>query len=313
MNPESPTSASDNGAAPAGLPPVTPPSGRFIAQLFLVPGMIVVIAVLIIAGVSYLAVPPYTPEYFLGKLDSDNADVRWRGASDLAQRLERKEPRSQPLRTDVGFALDLAQRLRRAFHELTAAEGELRAKADTLPKNEALKARRKLEPQQAYVDFVASALGDFYVPVGAAMLCEIMNHEAAPDQAAAVLRRRKAVFALANLGNNVKAARVELSEVQRQAIVSQLRAEKDGGDPERSAWAQTALHYLAPGDAGIDAAKLVLVDHELAKAARSEDRFLRVQVALALNFWDGDLVEATLLRLTRDDGFGTLIRVGEVE
>ena len=53
------------------------------------------------------------------------------------------------------------------------------------------------------------------------------------------------------------------------------------------------------------------MDHALAQCARTKDRYLREHVAMALNFWDGDLVEETLLRLARDDGFGTLIRVAE--
>ena len=56
---------------------------------------------------------------------------------------------------------------------------------------------------------------------------------------------------------------------------------------------------------------MVLVDRALAKCSRTPDRYLRELVANSLNFWDGDLVEETLLRLSRDDGFGTLIRVGD--
>ena len=38
-----------NNDVPRGLPPVTPPSGRFIVQLFLVPGVIVAVAKLELA------------------------------------------------------------------------------------------------------------------------------------------------------------------------------------------------------------------------------------------------------------------------
>src|SRR4051794_17562981 len=103
------------GPAP-GLPPVTPPSGRFIAQLFLVPGVIVFVAVLIILGMNYMFVGGYTPAYFYSKLDNTNADIRWRGASDLAQILERKD--SAGLRYDVDFALNLTKRLQTAWDEL---------------------------------------------------------------------------------------------------------------------------------------------------------------------------------------------------
>src|SRR5439155_6921681 len=102
---------------PKGLPPVQPPSGRFIAQLFLVPGLIVVLAVLLLLAFRYTIGSGYTPESFLKQLDSDNADIRWRGASDLAQVLKR--PESMELKTDAAFALELASRLQLAFNDLT--------------------------------------------------------------------------------------------------------------------------------------------------------------------------------------------------
>lgn len=297
-------------AAPAssGLPPVTPPSGRFIAQLFLVPGMIVLVAVLIILAINYLFVGGYTPAYFLGKLDSDNADIRWRGASDLAQWIKRKE--SRQLKTDVAFALDLCDRLRTGFDELTAAERAVAAKLVGQPAADHPKAWRKLEAERLYVEFLASALGDFYAAVGVPILCEIMNDDKTPDEKAATIRRRKAVWALANLGNNVKAAR-ELAEEERRTMSETLRDEAAGSNPRRVVAAATALGYLDPAAPAGDTP--VRVDRALARAARSQDRFLREHVAMALNFWDGPEVEATLIRLTRDDGFGTLIRVGDAE
>ena len=53
----------------AGLPPVVAPSGRFIIQLFLVPGLIVAGAVVILLGFSWLAGGPRTPEAFLRELN----------------------------------------------------------------------------------------------------------------------------------------------------------------------------------------------------------------------------------------------------
>jgi hypothetical protein len=304
MNVDPNTPASPNGAPAPGLPPVTPPSGRFIAQLFLVPGMIVLVAVLIILAINYLFVGGYTPEYFLGKLDSDNADIRWRGASDLAQWIKRKE--SQQLKTDAGFALDLAARLRIAVDDLLAAEKSVAA----LPPDEQARASRKLRAQSDYVEYLASALGDFYVPVGAPILCEIVTRETGANVASSTMRRRRAIWALANLGANVKAFTADVKEDKRGQILDQLRSEAAGADPQRAAWARTALYYASPAEVS-DIAGITLVDHALAKAARSQDRYLREHVAMALNFWDGDQVEATLVRLARDNGFGTLIRIGE--
>ena len=72
-----------------GLPPVVAPSGRFIAQLFLVPGLIVAAAVVVLLAFSWLAGGRRSPEAFLRDLDSTNPDIRWRTASDLAQVLRR--------------------------------------------------------------------------------------------------------------------------------------------------------------------------------------------------------------------------------
>ena len=49
--------------------------------------------------------------------------------------------------------------------------------------------------------------------------------------------------------------------------------------------------------------KLAQMEH--GKLAR--EAFMREIVALTLNFWDGPLAAETLARLTRDDGFGTLV------
>src|SRR5204863_10203135 len=65
MDPQSSTPPTAPRPPSAGLPPVTPPSGRFIAQLFLVPGMIVLVAVLMLLAFRYLLGGGYTPENFL--------------------------------------------------------------------------------------------------------------------------------------------------------------------------------------------------------------------------------------------------------
>src|SRR5262245_39234907 len=104
MPAESPAPTRD---LPPGLPPVQPPSARFIVQLFLVPGLIVVVAVLIYLGSSYLVRSSQTPESYLRDLDSSNRDIRWRGAHDLAQVLKR--PESLALASNPGFALDLTE------------------------------------------------------------------------------------------------------------------------------------------------------------------------------------------------------------
>src|SRR5260221_203860 len=98
------------GERTKGLPPVTPPSGRHIAQLFLIPGLIVAGAVSILLGFSWLAGGSRTPEQFLKNIDSANSDIRWRAANDLAQVLKRDDK----LAADASFGLRIAERLARA-------------------------------------------------------------------------------------------------------------------------------------------------------------------------------------------------------
>jgi hypothetical protein len=281
-----------------GLPPVTPPSGRFIAQLFLVPGMIVLVAVLIIVGMNYMFVGGYTPAYFYGKLDSDNPDIRWRGASDLAQVLERKD--SAALRYDVDFALNLTKRLKAAWDELLAQEiaiaSTLKGKSD----KEASRAWRKLTPQRDHIDYLAAALSNFNMPVALPVLAEIAERSEGPDVRGTVLHRRKALWSIARMGDKTKAF-AGAPEDQKEKILGELRSAAASGDASRAAWAKTAIAYLDPKSKLPDDG-ILRVDRLLSETAKAQDKFLRVQTALACNFWDGELIEPTLLRLTQDDG-----------
>ena len=85
MHPESQPFSTPN----QGLPPVSQPSGKFIVQLFLVPGLIVCLIVCVLLVVNWLFSGPRSPDAFLKRLDDTNPEVRWRAASDLAQVLLR--------------------------------------------------------------------------------------------------------------------------------------------------------------------------------------------------------------------------------
>src|SRR5262245_62086350 len=118
-----------------GLPPVQPPSGRMIFRLFLVPFLIVAVLV----GLYLLGHTLYgkmgasrSAQKFLQNLDSANADIRWRAASDLSQEL----PRSPELAANATLALELAERLHQALEESAADEKEYAARHDSLSANE---------------------------------------------------------------------------------------------------------------------------------------------------------------------------------
>jgi hypothetical protein len=302
-----------------GLPPVEPPSGRFIAQLFVVPGLIVLVVVMVLMGLFYLT-SRQSPEYFLRQLDSDNADIRWRGAADLAQILKRPEAGSLRWKADAHFALELAERLRASLDELYRLEKETGAQIARMEQQEKAAGRspspaeidaawRKVAPLRNQVSYLASALGDLHVPVGVPLLAEICTRDQSPDLKGNTMQRRKALWSLANLGANTRGF-CNLTADKQAEVLAVLR-EEAAGTQVRAGWARTALHYIAPSAAVTG--DVVHVDAVLARCADAEDRYLREQVALAFNFWDGPLAEPTLLKLAHDDGHGTLIGVTEPE
>jgi hypothetical protein len=313
---------------PQGLPPVKPPSARFIVQLFLIPGLIV--AGLVFVFLFSLAwVGTSTPESFLSKLDSTNPDIRWRAAHDLAQVLQR--PESLELASNPDFAMDIAERLRKAHAELEVAENAAKAElfitikgieATSLSREEkakqedqaAVAAWRKLRPQRDLVLFLTSCLGNFTVPVGVPVLSDIAMKETGAEVKGLALRRQRAVLALANLGDNIKRRyhgekpndeTKPLSSLQKTAVLEKLD-KAAAGSGERAKMARYARDVLMKKQpAGVDIV--------LARCARAEDIFLRELVGHALNFWDGDEVEPTLLLLANDKGQGKRIEVSEAD
>lgn len=315
-----------NPAAPQGLPPVNPPSGRFILQLFLIPGLIVAVLVMVMFFGGMMLSSTSTPDAYLAKLDNPNPDIRWRAAHELAQVLKR--PESLELASNPDFAMEIALRLRKAWKDLEKAEGdaglELAVTTKQIRANTALKpeekeqqadqayiaAFRKLRPQRDLVLFLINSLGDFTVPVGVPVLCEIAVTGSGAEPKGLALRRRRAVWALGNLGENYK-RRYQgidppegvkaLASFQKTAILQKLSKAAEGED-ERAKMAQYTVDVL-------QGKRPHNVDHWLALAAQTDDVFLREMVAMALNFWDGPLVEPTLLQLSRDTGLGKRIVV----
>ena len=306
-----PAPTNDVPRTDAGLPPVQPPSARFIGQLFVIPGLIILVVVLLFIVSTLLVKREREPSFFLQQLDSDNMDIRWRGASDLAQILKRPEPATLRWKADVAFALDLAERLDKARKDLLADEARLGAEiAKSNDKDKHLQ-WRKLRHQRDLLSFLASALGEFHIPVGAPVLCTIAKHDLSADVNGNTLQRRKALWAIMNLGDNLKGF-AKMPKEQQDTALATLREEADKGATSRANWARTALHYLDPAAVRIRGREeIVLVDETLVALAGSEDRFMRELVAMAFNFWDGPQAEATLLKLTQDTGRGTLIRVEE--
>ncbi len=296
-----------NGAnSEPGLPPVQPPSGRFIARLFLAPGLIILVVVLILMGLSYWN-SAREPAYYLAQLDSENTDIRWRGASDLAQILKRSEPATLRWKADAKLALDLAERLDLAFQRLVHDEKAIGAQFAASSDNNKHLLWRKLRKDRDYVVYLAGLLAQFRAPVGAPVLCKILNHDASPDLKGNTQQRRLTLWALINLGESLKGF-ANLPADQQKSVIAALK-EEAAREGARADWARTGLHYL--DRTSTNTQRVERVDETLARLADAEDQFLRKLVAMSFIFWDGEHAEATLLKLANDNGHGTLVRVEE--
>jgi hypothetical protein len=314
---------------PAGLPPVKPPSARFIVQLFLIPALIVgaLVLVFVFGGLAWVGAS--SPDAFIAKLKNPNPDIRWRAAHELGQVLLR--PESIELAANPEFALAIAEQLQSAYLELERMEAEAKdelaktyrsidantalttaATREEEKNKEALKAWYKLRPQRDLVTFLEVCMGHFIAPVGVHVLSNIAMNDKGAEIKGLTLRRRQAVWALGNLGNNIQQryygintdpSAPKLTELQKKKLLDKL-AEIATGSDVRAKEAHYAFDVL-------ERKKPHEVDKVLAVCAKADDIFMREAVAVALNFWDGAMVEPTLLMLAADKGHGVLIRVND--
>jgi hypothetical protein len=237
---------------------------------------------------------------FLRNLDSDNPEVRWRAASDLAQVLLRKDG----MASDVPFALQLADRLDRALKDSADAEKSYAERSATLSDADRGKELKKLDPERTYSTYLAACLGNFMVPVGAPLLKKMAVQETGMEPDALAERRRRALFALATLGKNLERFDALPAEKQDAVLEKLQEAAKEGN---HSAWARKTHDYLRQRRK--DRADTLGVADVLIKCADDEDPSLRMFAAFAMNFWYGTTaentrMEAALVKLCNDSGRG---------
>lgn len=320
-----------------GLPPVTPPSGKFIARLFLIPLLIVGGIALVFFGIIWLFGDVLgglggmrTPAQFLDKLDRSNPDVRWRAAADLAQVLLRDDQ----MASDPRFALDLTDRLRKGMDTSAATEkaitDRLRKQPHLVPRLsklvqnqpdperdasdaewKALEADwKKLEPDLNYVMYLSACLGNFMLPTGAPLLSELAMREGAEVNVPETLQRRRAVWALANLGENL--GRFDRLPSSRQEAVLEALEKEAAGSGARAEAARATLENLRERPAGRPPTLGVAV--ALVRCAETDqptkrEPFLRELAGFAMGFWpgseaEGRLMDDALVKLTHDAGAG---------
>ena len=96
------------------LPPVEPPTGAFLVQLFFVPMVIVSVIVSIWMAFSWLAQRGETPQELVGDLERLNKGA-WQRAYRLVEEL--RQPQNEELRKDEVLAQQLAGILERQLEE----------------------------------------------------------------------------------------------------------------------------------------------------------------------------------------------------
>jgi len=293
MQPPSRAPRDDN----RGLPPVEPPSAGHIVKLFVVPLVIVAFLVgLVWVARSWLGSPVLrSQEAYLRDLRSDNWDVRWRAAQDLAQVLLRDDR----LASDPAFGLELTGELRRALEENRRLEGEAGSEAGGKASPKDLAANRN------YILYLTSCLSNLSTPVGVPILIELARDGGAGPAKVQVTRRWRALWALANLGENLRRFD-RMPPERREAVLAELSglAGGEGTQAAEAAWTRDRLQARQAGRP--DA---LGVDEVLVEGMRDKNPFLREVAVFASNFWTGDAaserrVEEALRERLEDRGGG---------
>jgi hypothetical protein len=172
-NPRHPHSVSANDA----LPPIEPPSAGFLVQLFLIPGLIVAIIVIVWLLFHWLAQMGNNPREYVKKLRGNN-EIRWQAAVNLAGVLH--SAAGDEIKRDAAVATDLGQILN---DEIEAGSMEER-------------------PINLRV-YLCRALGEFQVEAALPALLKAATTQRADAEMDV---RRAAVQGLASLAANLKAA-----------------------------------------------------------------------------------------------------------
>ncbi len=130
MSTESPQSDFDR--LPEELPPVQPPSAAFIAQLFLVPGLIVVVIVALWLLVSKMASVEQDWRSLANDIQSPQDHIRSRGVFGLGQQLAAEQNSTTPgqkLRDNPELAQQLSDYLIKELKRASASEDVIKQQA----------------------------------------------------------------------------------------------------------------------------------------------------------------------------------------
>ncbi|OAI49793.1 hypothetical protein AYO44_06240 [Planctomycetaceae bacterium SCGC AG-212-F19] len=308
-DPPPPLPDGQHGDKAPGLPPVLPPSSRHLVQMFVVPGLIVVGVVVLglvcsgAFGFLFGFGQEHSAKAYIARLEDKNTDVRWRAANDLVQVLKRDDE----LASDPALGLKLAELLTQELDGIIDDEKQLAQRATKQSDVETKRGQSQVKARQDYARFLAACMANMTVPVGVDGL-KRMATLSGNDVKAVAHTRRQAVWMLANLGVNLKRY-LALPQARREKVQVEFEHEAANGPAARAALARLTLDYLQQTkDLGVIAA--------LAQCADADDPDLRKYAAHALAIWEGSpaenaLAEQALLKLSRDDGHGVRIILGD--
>jgi hypothetical protein len=169
------------------LPPVSPPSAGFIIQLFVIPGIIVLVIVLVWLMFTWLAFMDSDPQAYIDQMKQNNANS-WQQAYNLSEELRQNET----YKTDAALASQIAAFLNELLDQPLPKPSPNRGKFTRDERSEEIQRR----------GFLCKTLGEFYVADDAlpVLIRAATEHEDDDD-----LRIRLAALeAIALLAENVR-------------------------------------------------------------------------------------------------------------
>jgi HEAT repeat protein len=203
------------------LPPVTPPSAGFIVQLFVVPGIIVTIIVLVYLSIGWLAQMGGGAEGYVRALER-NSDARWQAAYNLAVALhEDPQVEQQSPRRNKQLAGKVADMLTREIDEGSTAKGPI-----------------------ALRFYLCQALGEFQVPEGLPVLVRAAGTQRQAEEADV---RRSALKAIGTLSANLRKLQPPQETAHPDLEKTVLAAARDSNPEVRGAAAVALGMVGAPG------------------------------------------------------------------
>jgi hypothetical protein len=209
------------------LPPVEQPSAGFIIQLFVIPGLIVLMIVLLWLGFSWLAHRGTHPEEIVRQM-RQNRSNSWQLAYNFSEELRQNEQyRKNPV-----LAEEVASFLNYLLDQPLPPEGG-NGLGGTNPRNQEIVRR----------GFLCKALGEFLVPE--AVLPVLIRAASSHDDDDGLRVRLAAIEAIALLIENTKSASKEVSP----ELLALLLANSNNKDRKISSRAAVGLAATGHADA----------------------------------------------------------------